>query len=72
MHIIEKRMKIQNQFSSWPQSFPSYFNSLLKNGLPPVLKAGSSGIYKDKGLEFKKLKKFLIYLIPFIETLFLR
>ena len=41
-------MKIQNQFSSWPQSFPSYFNSLLKSGIAPVLKAGSSGIPKGE------------------------
>jgi hypothetical protein len=46
MHSIEKRMRIQNQFRSWLQSFPNNFNSLLKNGQPPVLKAGSSGILK--------------------------
>ena len=52
MHLIEKRTKIQNQFSFWPQSFHNYFNSPLKNGLPPVLKAGSSGIINEIPTQF--------------------
>ena len=44
MNLIEKRMKIQNLFWFWSQSFPNCFDLQLKNGLAPVLKAGSSGI----------------------------
>ena len=37
-------MKIKILFCFWSQSFLNYFYLQLKNGLPPVLKAGSSGI----------------------------
>ena len=54
---MEKRVNFQNQFSSWPQTFPNYFNSLLKNGLPPVLNAGSSGKYKKMYIKSKLNKE---------------
>ena len=37
-------MKIQILFCSWSLSFSNHFNWPEKNGLPQVLKAGSSGI----------------------------
>ena len=47
-------MKFQILFYFWSQMFPIYYKLQLKNGLPPVLKAGSFG----KHLEMKKSKTF--------------
>ena len=49
--LIENKMKIQKPFCFWSHSFPNYFDSKLKIGPPPVLKAGSSGkwVYIKRG-----------------------
>ena len=72
INLIEQWIKIKILLCIWSQRFPIYFTLQLKNGLPPVLKAGSGKNIKVFFLNRKKWIRMVCLLMRIADgTLFL-